>query len=98
MRKVQAGKLTKGDKLVPVDHAAIDYAPFRCARFDVLRRLCMHAAAGCAGGLGSLSCTGVPATAAYEVWRAVDCFHEPIFWLLICADLLAASGARQSRL
>ncbi|KFM26401.1 DEAD-box ATP-dependent RNA helicase 42 [Auxenochlorella protothecoides] len=29
MRKLQAGKLSKGDRLAPADHASIAYAPFR---------------------------------------------------------------------
>lgn len=31
MRKLIAGKLSKGDKLVAVDHATVQYPPFRCA-------------------------------------------------------------------
>ncbi len=30
MRKLIAGKLSKGEKLVAVDHAAVQYPPFRC--------------------------------------------------------------------
>jgi ATP-dependent RNA helicase DDX46/PRP5 len=29
MRKVQAGKMTKGDKLGAVDHSTVSYPPFR---------------------------------------------------------------------
>ncbi len=30
MRKLIAGKLSKGDKLVAVDHSQVQYPPFRC--------------------------------------------------------------------
>lgn len=33
MRKLIAGKLSKGDKLVAVDHASVQYPPFRCVAY-----------------------------------------------------------------
>ncbi len=76
-RKLQQGKLSKGDKLAAVDHASVAYAPFRYARRT---RGCCAPAKSCGGaGCCAPTCSapspqGWPSCAAQpRRWRAGGC-------------------------